>query len=151
MKNLLFLLLASTIILNVSAQDSRTKEEQQIVQVVNLFFDSLEKKDSLLMQQTMLDDAQIWRRNNSTNPAKIDYRFSKDDLPSMHSIPNVKEIAKDFEINIQRGIAVAWVPYEFWLEEKFSHCGIDVFTLFQVDGNWKIISLAYSIENKDCD
>lgn len=151
MKNLFFLLLVLALIPNALAQNSRSAEEQQIVQVINLFFDSLEKKDSLLMQQTMLDDAQIWRRNNSTNPAKIDYRFSKDDLPSMHSIPNVKEIARDFDINIHKGIAAAWVPYEFWLEEKFSHCGVDVFTLFQVDGNWKIISLAYSIENKDCD
>ena len=31
-------------------------------------------------------------------------------------------------------IAVVWTPYEFWLDGKRSHCGIDTFDLVKVDG-----------------
>ncbi|WP_276391788.1 nuclear transport factor 2 family protein [Eudoraea chungangensis] len=151
MKNLFFLLLVIALNSNASAQNSIAVEETQIVRVINTFFASLEKKDSLLMKQTILDDAQIWRKNNSAGSAKIDFRFSKEDLPSMHSMPDVMEIAKDFDVKIHKGIAMAWVPYEFWVEKKFSHCGVDVFTLFKTDDNWKIISLAYTINKNDCD
>ena len=64
---------------------------------------------------------------------------------------DVKEIAKDFDINIKDGIACAWVPYEFYIEGRFSHCGVDVFTLFEIDGEWMIVSAAYTVEKSNCD
>ena len=97
-----------------------------------------------------MDEAQIWRRYSDENPVRVDVRYSKDDLPNMHSLPDVKEIAQNFDINVYNGIATAWVPYEFWVEDKFSHCGVDVFTLFEMDGNWKIMSAAYTVEKASC-
>jgi len=146
-KSLLLLLLA----LNVYSQDSKINTKQQIKNVINHFFESLEMKDSLLMQKTTVKEAQIWRRYSDENPVRVDMRFSKDDLPKMHAYSNFKEVALDFEITEHNGIAIAWVPYEFWIEGEFSHCGIDVFTLFETDGNWKIMSAAYTIEKKNCD
>ena len=69
----------------------------------------------------------------------------------MQALPNVKEIALDFDINIHKGMASAWVPYEFYIDEKFSHCGVDIFTLFEMDGIWKIISVAYTVEKEHCE
>lgn len=148
-KSLLLLLL--TIAFNAYSQDSEITDEQQIKIVINQFFESLETRDSLLMRQTTMDEAQIWRRYSDENPVSVDLRYSKDDLPKMHTLPKVKEVALDFEITERSGIAVAWVPYEFWIEGKFSHCGIDVFTLFDMDGNWKIMSTAYTVEKENCD
>lgn len=132
-------------------QDHFGKGETEIREVINLFFKSIEDKDSILMKQTTLDEAQIWRRNSDANPIKQDMRFSRDDLPRMATMPDLRELALDFEIKVHNGIAVAWVPYEFYVEDQFSHCGIDIFTLFQIDGIWKIVSAAYSIENKSCE
>lgn len=132
------------------SQDSKITNEQKIKHVIHQFFESLEKKDAALMQKTTMDEAQIWRRYNNKKPIEMDMRFSKDDLPKMHSLPDVKEVALQFEISVGDGIATAWVPYEFWVEDKFSHCGIDAFTLFEVDGKWKIISAAYTVEKQKC-
>ncbi len=41
-------------------------------------------------------------------------------------------------INIDGAMATAWVPYEFYLDGKFSHCGVDAFVLVRVAGKWKI-------------
>ena len=150
MKKLSLLLLLLTIGFNAHSQDSEIKDEQQIINVINQFFESLETKDSLLMRKTTMDEAQIWRRYSDENPVRVDVRYSKDDLPNMHSLPDVKEIAQNFDINVYNGIATAWVLYEFWVEDKFSHCGVDVFTLFEMDGNWKIMSAAYTVEKASC-
>ena len=150
MKKLLFLLLI-TLAFNAYSQNLEITDEQRIKRVINQFFESLETKDSLLMQQTTMKEAQIWRRYSDENPIRVDLRYSKDDLPKMHTLPKVKEVAQDFEIIQRNGIAIAWVPYEFWVEDKFSHCGIDVFTLFEIDGNWKIMNTAYTIEKENCE
>lgn len=133
------------------SQESEKKDKQQIIAVINKFFESLEKKDSLMMRQTTMDNAQIWRRYSEEKPVRSDFRYSKDFLPKMQALPNVKEIALDFDINIHKGMASAWVPYEFYIDEKFSHCGVDIFTLFEMDGIWKIISVAYTVEKEHCE
>ena len=143
------LLLISLFVLNTQAQNATPNEEQKIKEVIHLFFKSLETKDPALMQQTTMDDAQIWRRYNN-QPIRIDMRFSKDDLPSMSTLPDLKEIALEYKITVGDGIAMAWVPYEFWVQGAFSHCGIDAFTLFQIDGHWKIMSAAYTIKKENC-
>ncbi len=133
------------------SQESNIEESEQIKNVINQFFKAIEKKDSILTRSTILGDAQVWRRRNDEKLPTIDFRFSKDSTPTMSSWPDMKEIALDYDITANNDIAVAWVPYEFWIEDKFSHCGIDVFTLFKKDEEWKIITLAYTVEKIKCD
>ena len=148
-KTCFFLLL--TLTFSAYSQDSDITDEQKIKNVINQFFKSLETRDTLLMSQTTMNEAQIWRRRNNKKPLEIDMRFSKNDLQEMSTDPKIKEIPLSFEISVDKGIAIAWVPYKLWVEDEFSHCGIDVFTLFEMDGKWKIISTAYTIEKVNCD
>lgn len=151
MRILPIIILCSIISFTGYSQESMIEEKEQIKNVVNQFFEAIEKKDSILMHSTILPDAQVWRRYNNEMPAKIDFRFSKDTTPTMSSWADMKEIALDYDITANNNIAVAWVPYEFWVEAKFSHCGVDVFTLFKKDGKWKIITAAYTVEKVKCD
>ena len=48
------------------------------------------------------------------------------------------------DVKVSGPLAVAWVPYDFYRDGKWSHCGIDVFTLLRVNGRWMIASLAYT-------
>ncbi len=43
------------------------------------------------------------------------------------------------------------MPYEFFLNDEFSHCGVDIFTLRKKDGEWRIILAAYTVENDGCE
>ena len=152
MKKTHFLILFLSILtFSAYSQSSEITDEQKIRNVINQFFSSLETKDTLLMKQTTMDEAQIWRRRNNKEPVEIDMRFRKDDLQEMPTYPKIKEVALSFKILAENGIATAWVPYKFWIDDEFSHCGIDVFTLFEKDGKWKIISTAYTIEKENCD
>ena len=65
-------------------------------------------------------------------------------LVSICSIPDsvkYEERLTSFSIQVDRTMANAWVGYEFWLNDTFSHCGINSFQLVDFDGEWKIIYL----------
>jgi len=47
-------------------------------------------------------------------------------------------------------IATVSAPYEFRLDGKTTHCGIDVFDLVKIEGSWKIASLTWTAEPSAC-
>ncbi|MFZ6025168.1 MAG: nuclear transport factor 2 family protein [Bacteroidota bacterium] len=133
------------------AQTSDVSGEKAIKETINSFFLSLEKQDTVLFKSVVLIDGQIWRVSNASNPKKYDVRDFRADINKLISKNKIKEIPHRFEIKIHSGIAMAWVPYEFRVNEKFSHCGTDIFTLIQTSTGWKIVNLSYSIDKTGCE
>jgi hypothetical protein len=51
---------------------------------------------------------------------------------------------------IRGGIAVVWAPYEFWIDGKTSHCGVDVMDFVNVDGKWLVSNAMWTVEPDAC-
>jgi hypothetical protein len=62
----------------------------------------------------------------------------------------IEEKPLSYEIKIHNNIAMVWAPYTLSLSGKFSHCGVDVFTLLKAAEGWKIVSTVYSVEPDGC-
>jgi hypothetical protein len=56
----------------------------------------------------------------------------------------------DYKVKIDGNLAHVWTPYEFWLNDKFSHCGANAFTLAKTDEGWKIVHLIDSRRRSSC-
>lgn len=41
-------------------------------------------------------------------------------------------------VKIDADLAIAWTPYQFYVSDKFSHCGVNSFQLVRLNGAWKI-------------
>jgi hypothetical protein len=52
------------------------------------------------------------------------------------------------EVRVHGAIATVWTPYDFWMDGKFSHCGIDAFDLIKGDDGWKIAGGVFTTEVK---
>lgn len=50
------------------------------------------------------------------------------------------------EVRVNGPLAMVWYPYDLYLDGKWSHCGVDAFTLIKHEGNWRIASMAWSAE-----
>jgi len=78
-----------------------------------------------------------------------------DDLiKSIVSIPdsvNFQEKIKSYSIRIDGAMANAWTPYEFWINDNFSHCGVNSFQLFNDGEGWKVIYLIDTRRRDDCE
>lgn len=52
----------------------------------------------------------------------------------------------DATVRVQDRVAVVWMPYDLYFGDKWSHCGVDVFTLMRSEGRWRVAALVYTIE-----
>ena len=47
-------------------------------------------------------------------------------------------------------LVAVWAPYEFYLGETLSHCGVDAFHLAKLPEGWKIIALSDTHRREGC-
>jgi hypothetical protein len=64
------------------------------------------------------------------------------------SIYNEKLLS--YDIKIDGPMAMVWTPYEFYVDETFSHCGVDVFLLTKQADGWKIAGIMDTRRKADC-
>jgi hypothetical protein len=55
-----------------------------------------------------------------------------------------------YDIKIDDNMAIAWTPYEFYITDKFSHCGVNVFTLIKTEQGWKIAGIIDTRRKEKC-
>ncbi|GLU44551.1 nuclear transport factor 2 family protein [Allomuricauda sp. NBRC 101325] len=121
------------------------EEKEAVKKVIEAFFDGFHKQDSLLIKATVADHVVLQTTGRDTEGKT---RFRNEEfsgfLKSIVGIPKTtkfEERLTSFSIQVDRTMANAWVGYEFWLNDEFSHCGINSFQLVNFDGEWKIIYL----------
>ena len=51
---------------------------------------------------------------------------------------------------IRGSIAVVWAPYEFWIDHKASHCGVDVFDFVKIGEVWRVSNSMWTVEPNAC-
>jgi hypothetical protein len=134
--------------LTVSAQSA--SERKEVLQVVGQFFEALERQDSLAWKKIFLKDA----RNYYLGEQNDTVRTGMQDPFKFRLSPNeiIKERMRDRGVFVQvhKKIAIVWAPYDLWVNNTYSHCGVDVFTLLKTAQGWKIASLAFTMEKEGC-
>lgn len=140
-------ILLGALLLSAITLHAQSSDEQAVIDVIETFFESLEKLDSNLYKQTLELDGQVWSTNHLKDTVRYRHRHFGEDM-RMFERKDMKlfEKALSYDVKVQTDLAMAWVPYEFYLNDEFSHCGVDIFTLMKKDGEWKIILAAYTVE-----
>ncbi|MEX0291193.1 MAG: nuclear transport factor 2 family protein [Flavobacteriaceae bacterium] len=145
-------LLLSLTISTVLAQDAQTEAVQKTIET---FFEGFHAQDSNMMKSTIGDNPvlQTIGKNKEGETRVRSQEFDRL-IKSIVSIPdsvNFQEKIKSYSIQVDGPMANAWTPYEFWINDKFSHCGVNSFQLFNDGEGWKIIYLVDTRRKKDCD
>jgi hypothetical protein len=70
--------------------------------------------------------------------------------PARADGPTLRERYWSPTVLVRGPIAVVWAPYEFWVDGKTSHCGVDVFDLVRIDGQWLISNSMWTAEPDAC-
>ena len=121
-------------------------DEKMLVQkTVEGFFEAFHKQDSIAMKSFMANKV-VLQTTGRNKEGKTQFRTTPIEklYESIVSIPDsiqFEEKLTSWSIQVDRTMANAWVGYEFWLNGKFSHCGINSFQMVNFDGDWKIIYL----------
>lgn len=139
-----------TVSANCFSQNAAETDEKKIKETVNQFFESLNKQDTVLYKKTLFLEGQVWSIDNTKESRNYSMRFFRDDLTTFNPEQILEETPLSYDIKIHSGLAMAWVPYEFRVNGKFTHCGIDIFTLTKTNDDWKIISASYTRNLEGC-
>lgn len=144
-------LLIGLFLLPESPPPAAHAEQDAILAVIDDFMHAVTKNDLALMAKLQVAEGvtfvdrlvdgrrRIVRRPNSywVDPA----RTSTDQYRERYWNPTV----------LVRGqIAVVWTPYEFWVNGKTSHCGIDSFDMVKIDGQWRVGNAMWTVEPEAC-
>jgi len=137
--------------INGQAQNDHDLDERMIKEKVDQFFMALEKQDTIMLKKLWFSEGQVWTINNTTSPMTHSMRFFKDDLKNFDPKIIWQERALSYDVKVHKGMAMAWVPYDFHVNGQFSHCGVDIFSLIKIENEWKFISASYTVEKTECD
>ena len=54
-------------------------------------------------------------------------------------------------VRVDGPIAVAWIPYAFFIDGRLHHCGANHFDLLREGGSWKILDITYTYRTQGCE
>jgi len=136
MKNT-FLALVSIITFSLQAQ------EADVNKTIDIFFEGLHTSDTLKIRSVASEKMILQTISEKAETSKVDTDNLKEFYASIASIPKdikIEERLLSRNIQIDGTMAHAWTPYEFYVNGKLSHSGVNSFMLHkQDDGKWKII------------
>ena len=133
--------------LGVSVAAQAPADREAILKTVQAFFDTMTARDvegarKILMPQGRFHAVRM-RDGNIRSFSNEEY-FAQ--LQSAKQV--MRERMWNPEVRVHGAIATIWTPYDFWIDGKFSHCGIDAFDLVKTDEGWKIAGGGYTLEDK---
>jgi hypothetical protein len=131
-----------------ASADSLAPEREAIVATIQKLFDGMATRDTALLRSVVLSGAVVIAQaagsptRRTTDSAWISgLGAGKDRLLERWWNPTVHQ---------HNTVAMVWTPYDFHINGKFTHCGVDAFTLVRTTDGWKIASITYTRETTGC-
>ena len=121
---------------NIIAQEADVKKS------INIFFEGLHTADTLKIKSVCNDTMMLQSISQGKMSNKLTTEKASEFYKSIAEIPagmKIEERLLDYKIQIDGPMAHAWTPYEFYINGKLSHKGVNSFQLFNDNGVWKII------------
>lgn len=122
-------------------------ETEPFKQVIKNLFDAIQKGDSAAARKCLMPEIRLQTalENTKTGKTRLTTESADSFLVQVHAIKEkglqVEERMITCDIQIDFPMAAAWVTYEFYVNGKFSHKGVDAFQLFYSETGWKIIQV----------
>lgn len=133
-----------------SVAEARLSEKSEamtkVLVVVQRFFDSLAARDPVACKATLAPEGQLQVLSEATD-SPLSFRILGDFADRL-AIMKQRPLERMWNptVLVEGRIAIVWAPYDFHRDGKFSHSGTEVFTLMHAGGEWKIVSLAFTMQ-----
>ena len=118
---------------------------QSIENTIDTFFDGMHTADTSKIQSVISPQLSLQTIIIKPNQASK-YRIEdKNDFLKAIAKKNPELVLEEKilskEIKIDDDLAIVWAPYEFYVNQKLSHKGTNVFTLVRLNQKWTITSI----------
>ncbi len=150
MRLLTSLLLFTLLLFTLAPLPAQTSDEKDVLATVQKTFDGMAAHDAETIRSTMLPDARLYAVREQGVPSAG--TAMTDFASQMGSIKDgvLERFTAQPTVSIRGRMAQVWGEYEFRRNGKFTHCGVDSFSLFKTSEGWKIVTIVYTVETTGC-
>lgn len=141
------------LLLPFSVNSQTTDERLAVIAVIQKMFDGMREGDSAAVSSVF--DATARLQTTSTDKeGKPQIRSEEiSGFAAAIGTPHAEvydERIWSYDVRVDGNLASAWTEYTFFLGEKMSHCGVNVFQLFKGEKGWKIIQITDTRRRTNC-
>ena len=129
-------------------------QSDAIKNTISTFFEGLQSSDTIIVNSVIHKDLimqTIYLNNEGKSNLKTASKsqFLKD-IATKKKEDVWFEKLLSYTIQVDENLATVWTPYEFYFNQKFSHCGVNSFQLFFNGEYWEIISILDTRRKDNC-
>lgn len=153
MKKIGYSLLAICVFtLSLHAQESAEKEVENTIRI---FFQGMYDNDSTKIKAVTLPTTQLHSvvspsETKNTQVKEADFQGFIKNIGTKKPGLQLDERIHSYTIKIDGEMASAWTPYSFYVNNSFSHCGVNVFLLVRMKEGWKIQFIMDTRRKENC-
>ncbi len=129
-------------------------EEDAVRAAVDGLFDAMRAGDSTAFRAALLPQARLVSAGQRDGQPALEVEETLDDFVTAVGTTHEDvwdERLSDVEVRIDGRLATVWAEYEFYLGDRFSHCGVDAFQLFKGADGWRIFQIADTRRREGCE
>ncbi|WP_189439812.1 nuclear transport factor 2 family protein [Rhodanobacter panaciterrae] len=134
--------------INVRAKDAHAPAQREVLGAVDALFDAMAKHDVDASRKLIVPGASfVVLKPDGTVAMEHDSDY-------LDSLAKHKEAFREriwsAQVTVQGDIAQVWAPYDFHLDGKLSHCGIDSFSMVRTVEGWRVAGVSYTVQKVGC-
>ncbi|WP_113663738.1 nuclear transport factor 2 family protein [Pedobacter nanyangensis] len=153
MKQLRIAFILALFILPHVTYGQKAHEEESIKKAINALFDGMRRSDSTLMRSAFNQGAILQTivktKVGATEVRSTDLNLFVQSIAKPHPLVYDERIVFT-KILIDGELASVWTDYQFYIGDKFSHCGVNSFQLVKYGNDWKIVYLIDTRRKDHC-
>lgn len=148
-RSLVIVLALACVALACAAQPAQAQstaaDEKAAIAVADSVLAALSTGDTATLTRLTLDSAVLGGAGLRNGTERLSLRSWRFDIPRLRS-SGFTERGFDATARVQDRVAMVWMPYDLYVGDRWSHCGVDVFTLMKRDARWRVAAMIYTIE-----
>lgn len=128
-------------------------EDEAVKSAIRQLFDGMKRGDSAMVKDVFYENpvmqTALTTKNGSLRLVTASFEKFLTAVGTPHTDVWDERISFS-KILVDGPLASVWTPYSFYLNNKFSHCGVNSFQLFKSPEGWKIIYLVDTRRKENC-
>jgi hypothetical protein len=134
--------IASPLALDAQA---RPDDHAAVLAVAESALAAVTRSDFIALTDLMLDSAVTFSAGERNGQLRLQFRTRAQERATP---PGGRFVERGYqpEVRVSGPVAMVWLPYDFYRDDKWSHCGVDVFTLLKSEAGWRIATLIWSVD-----
>ncbi len=117
-------------------------QESEIQLTIEKFFNAFHQRDSIALKKVCTENLVLHSVSESEKGTKFSVEKASNFYRSIATIPlsmKFEEKILNFNVQIDGAMAHVWAPYEFYVNDKLSHSGVNSFQLYKEKDGWRVV------------